>query len=112
MSTLDPSLDVQRAVTKEQQQYALQLRHKLAMESVGLVRTCLNVQRPMFEALLRMERDGMEGVVEQDLQQKLLHSKSFDLQLRMAKACMNFLDELNVLANEAIELASKEKLNG
>lgn len=93
---------------KEQHQYALQLRHKLAMELVGLIRTCLNVQRPMFEALLNAEQQASGSTHHQ----AILHGKSFALQIRLVKTCLKFLNKLDSLAEEAILLAEREKFNG
>lgn len=95
--------------------YELTLRHKLAMESVGLVRTALNVQRPAFERLLEAEQTIATGVLRNDGDTEWLNhlkaDKSFGLQLRFAKECLEFLNKLDALADETIELAAKEKLN-
>jgi hypothetical protein len=91
---------------QEQHQYAMQLRHKLAMESIGLIRMVLNVQRPVFEALLNAEPQ----VFNSSPHREILHDKSFAMQLRLVKAAMRFLRELDALANETIELAAKEKV--
>jgi hypothetical protein len=98
--------------TKEQADYALKLRHKLAMESIGLIRTCLHVQRPVFDAMLDLERDGLGGIVDRGMRETMLHSKSFNLQLRMVKLCVAFLNDLDGLADEVVALVEKEKLNG
>ena len=92
----------------EQHRYAMQLRHKLAMESVGLIRTCLNVQRPVFQALLEAEKEAHDD----SQHSAILHDKSFSMQLKLVKACLKFLDELDVLAEEVMDLAAKEKYNG
>jgi len=96
--------------------YELTLRHKLAMDSVGLIRTTLNVQRPAFERLVEAEQilRGEASIlsvssVDKDWANEVRHSKSFDLQLRFAKICLRFLDELDGLAEETIDLAAKEK---
>ena len=98
--------------------YELTLRHKLAMDSVGLIRTTLNVQRPAFERLLEAERvlRGEATVlatsgVDRDWATEVQRSKSFDLQLRFAKICLRFLAELDELADETIALAAKEKMH-
>ena len=104
---LDPATGLDQP-TKEQQQYALQLRHKLAMESIGLVRTCLNVQRPVFDALLELERNSM-GVIDSSLHQNLLHNKSFALQMRLVKLTASYLDELNAISEEVICCAERER---
>ena len=78
------------------------------MESVGLIRTCLNVQRPMFEALLNAEQQAGGSTNHQ----AILHSKSFALQIRLVKTCLKFLNKLDSLAAEAVMLAEKEKFNG
>ena len=96
--------------------YELTLRHKLAMDSVGLIRTALSVQRPAFERLLEAERVLRNEAsvlsvssVDKDWANEVRHSTSFDLQLRFAKMCLRFLDELDGLAAETIDLAAKEK---
>ena len=96
--------------------YELTLRHKLAMDSVGLIRTALGVQRPAFERLLEAERVLRNeasvlsvSATDKDWVNEVRHSASFDLQLRFAKVCLRFLRELDELADEAITLAAKEK---
>lgn len=94
--------------------YELSLHHKLAMDSVGLARTLLKVQRPAFERLLEVEHLAQQGVLAANADHEWLnalrHEKSFAMQLRFAKACLEFLEKLEVLADETIELAAKEKM--
>jgi hypothetical protein len=99
--------DVRFSTKEEEHRYALQMRHKLALESVGLIRTCLHVQQPVFEALINAEEEISGG----SDHQAILHDKSFALQLRLVRTCLRFLDELDTLAEEVISLAHKEKFN-
>ena len=89
------------------------IKNKMAVQSFSAVRTLLNVHRGRYEALVASEaamRDlGIEdptgGRVPKD-------EKSYSILKRMAQATLKYLDELNELADEAIELAAKEHRNG
>lgn len=82
-------------------------RHALAMQAIGLIRTALHLQRSTYEALIQSAETS------NDLVDRLPRSGrvSFDLQVRMAKVALRCLHELDVLANETIELAISEREN-
>jgi hypothetical protein len=79
-------------------------RHALAMEAIGLIRTALHLQYPVFTGLINASevaghRDGLDATGQ----------KSFDLQVRMAKAAITFMHQLDALADETIELMIAER---
>ena len=93
----------QHVVLDEKHRVEATRRHALAMQAIGLIRTALHLQRPVFEALINAERAT-------DLVGGLSHAgrKSFEIQLRMARAAISFQNELDVLAEEVLETREKE----
>ena len=83
------------------------LKHALAMEAIGLIRTALHLQRPTYEAIIDAWGGGSDGLAE-ELPPR--GRRSFDLQVRMAKAAIGFMHELDALADEVIALAHKENM--
>jgi hypothetical protein len=81
------------------------LKHALAMEAIGLIRTALHLQRPVFDALISAQTNS------NDLIDRLPPAgrESFDLQVRMATAAIDFMHELDALADVAIELAHRRR---
>ena len=82
------------------------LEHKMAMEAIAMFRSLLGQHRPQFEALIEAERDmhNFGGVVfNPTLFRDMLQSKSFALQIRMVKAALVFLDEIDAVAKELPE---------
>lgn len=92
----------------ERQRLDATRRHALAMEAIGLIRTALHLQRPVFEALIEAERGARDLVGGLPAGGR----RSFDIQVRMAKAAISFMHELDALADETLELAQKEKRDG
>ena len=86
--------------SKEEFQRALALRHQLAMNSIGLIRTCIHVQEPVFSAFLDVSRNHFKSP-----------NKSLELQTRMVKAVLDCMNDLDALAEEVLELIQKEKTN-
>ena len=82
------------------------LKHALAMEAIGLIRTALHLQRSTYEAIIDAWGGGSDGLAEE---LPTSGHKSFELQVRMAKAAISFMHELDALADEAIALAHKER---
>ena len=98
--------------TPEQRRYELTLRHKLAMESIGLIRTALHVQRPALERLIAAQDEFVGDMITDSSGAGLmLRSKSLQLQIRMAGLALAFLTDLDAVADEALHLAEKEKAN-
>lgn len=100
------------AEAQEARRYEYALRHKLAMESIGIIRTALHVQTPAFQRLIDAEHELRTAAAEQSGHAAMRYDKSFALQVRMAKTMLRFLSELDALADEAIALAEKEKIDG
>jgi hypothetical protein len=92
--------------------YELTLRHKLAMESIGLIRTALHVQRPALERLIAAKDQLVGDMITDNAGPALmLRSQSLALQIRMAKLALAFLHDLDAIADEVVHLAAKEKAN-
>jgi hypothetical protein len=84
--------------------------HRMAMEAIGMFRMMLGQHRPQFEALLKAKRDmdSFGGLLDPTLYRDMLHSKSFDQQIRLVTAAIKFLDEIDAVANE-VEAAETAK---
>jgi len=76
--------------------------HQMAMEAIGLFRVMLGQHRPTFEALVKAERDMHDfgGMIDPTLYRDMLYSKSIKQQLRLVKAAIMFLDEIEAVATE------------
>lgn len=72
------------------------------MEAIGMFRHMLGQHRPAFEALLKAERDmhNFGGLIDPTLYRDMLYSKGFKQQLRLVKAAVKFLDEIEAVAAE------------
>lgn len=110
--TLDLPDSVRSADPDTVRRYEWTLRHKLAMESIGLVRTLIRVQAPAFQRLLDAEQELRTAQAQNSGHAGILYDKSFALQVRMAKTALRVLAEFDALADEAIDLAAKEKPHG
>ena len=76
--------------------------HQMAIEAIALFRQLLGQHRPQFEALVKAEQDlhSFGGLIDPTLYRDMLYSKSLKLQLRMVKAALIFLDEIDAVAKE------------
>ena len=76
--------------------------HRMAMEAIGLFRAMLSQHRPQFEALVKAEEDmhSFGGLINPTLYRDMLYSNSLKLQLRLVKAAIVFLDEIDTVAKE------------
>ncbi len=76
--------------------------HRMAMQAIGLFRNMLAQHREQFEALVKAERDmhNFGGMIDPTLYRDMLHSDSIKQQLRLVKAALAFLDEIDAVAAE------------
>ena len=79
--------------------------YKMAMEAIGMFRLMLGRHRP--EALLKA-MDNFGGLSDPTLNRDILHSKSFEQQIRMVEAALKFLDVIDAVASE-VESAETAK---
>lgn len=75
----------------------------MAMEAIALFRHMLGQHRPAFEALIDSERymHNVGGLIDPTLYRDMLYSKSLKMQLRLVRAAIAFLDEIDAVAKEA-----------
>lgn len=76
--------------------------HQMAMEAIGMFRLMFGQHRPAFAALLKAERDmhNFGGMLDPTLYRDMIYSKSFEQQIRLVKAALKFLDEIEAVAKE------------
>ena len=77
--------------------------HQSAMDTVlGPVRIMLGAHRLHFEAVLEAERHAhsVGHILDPTLYRDMIQSKSFGQQLRVMKAAIAFLDELDAVERE------------
>lgn len=76
--------------------------HQVAMQAIGLMRHMLGQQREHFESLLKAERNmhDVGGLLDPTLYRDMIYSKGFAQQIRLVKAALAFLDELDAVAAE------------
>jgi hypothetical protein len=76
--------------------------HKMAMEAIGIMRSLLSQHREQFDKLLKAESDmhNFGGMLDPTMYRDMLYSKSFGQQLRLVKAAVAFLDEVDAVAKE------------
>ena len=76
--------------------------HKAAMEAIGFTRQILGQHREQFDALLKSENymHNVGGLLDPTLYRDMLYSNSFRLQIRLVKAAVAFLDEVDAVAKQ------------
>lgn len=76
--------------------------HVMAMQAVGLVRSILEPQRAHFEELLEAERNmhNVGFVLDPTLYRDMIHSKSFERQMKLVRAALAFLRETDEVVVE------------
>jgi hypothetical protein len=84
--------------------------HRMAMEAIGFMRQILGQHRGQFETLLEAEQrsHSMGMILDPTLYRDMIYSKSFAQQIRLVKAAVAFLNEVDAVANE-IESAETAK---
>lgn len=92
--------------------YELTMRHTLAMEALPLVLTLLLANKDALERLLDAERElEADLLLDSSGPGRILHDRSFRLQIRIAKLLLGFIDQIVPLQQEIIQFAAKEKTN-
>lgn len=81
------------------------INHKMAMDAIGLAAQLLTPQAETLEALVKAERDmhSFMHITDPTFYKKALSSKSLALQVRMAKAALAFIVEIQSVKDELDE---------
>lgn len=76
--------------------------HRMAMEAIGMMRMILARHREQFETLLKAEQDmhNFGGLIDPTLYRDMIYSESFKQQIRLVRAAMAFLKEVDAVAAE------------
>lgn len=76
--------------------------HRIAMQSIGMSRLMMSQYQAHFERLIksRQDMDSFGGLIDPTLYQDVLQSKSLEQQLRLVRAALAFLSEVNAVAGE------------
>lgn len=75
---------------------------KMAMEAIGFFRQMLGQHRGEFEKLLKAKNDmdNFGGLLDPTLYRDMIYSKQFKQNLRLVRAALTFLDEIDAVAAE------------
>lgn len=89
----DPGLKYRGKVSPE---------HKMAMEAIGMMRMMLGQHREQFEKLIEAEGNmhSFGGMLDPTLYRDMIYSKSFKQQMRLVRAAVTFLKEIDAVAAE------------
>lgn len=76
--------------------------HKMAMDAIGFMRQILGQHREQFDALLKSEQHmhSVGGLLDPTLYRDMIYSKSFEQQMRLVRAAVAFLKEVDAVAAE------------
>lgn len=76
--------------------------HRLAMEAIGMARMMLDQHRERYEVLIkaRSDADAFGHILNPTLYRDMIHSKSFEQQMRLVRAAQAFLRETDAVAKE------------
>lgn len=71
--------------------------HKMAMEAIGMLYQVLNQHRKQFEELIESERNmhTVGAILDPTLYRDMLYSRSFAQQMRLVRAAVAFLKEVD-----------------
>lgn len=85
-----------------QTQAEVDMRHKAAMDAIGLLGQLLQMHRPAMEALVKSHRDmdSFGAILNPTLYRQMIYSKSLDQQLRLVKAALSFMAVLDEVKAE------------
>jgi hypothetical protein len=77
-------------------------RHKMAMDAIGFMHQVLSPHREQFETLVKATRDmhSIGVILDPTLYRDMLYSKSFDQQIRLARAALTFLRDVDAVKAE------------
>lgn len=81
--------------------------HAMAMDAVGLAAQLLTTQADTLAALIKAERDmhNFMHITDPTFYKQAMSSKSLALQVRMARAALAFINEIQGVKNELSEAA-------
>lgn len=76
--------------------------HKMAMDAVCFMRQLLGPHREQLQKLIDSERQmhSVGHILDPTLYRDMIYSKSFEQQMRLARAALAFLDEADAVAAE------------
>jgi hypothetical protein len=76
--------------------------HQAAMAAIGIMRMMLNQHRAHFDELLESERraHSIGAILDPTLYRDMIQSKSFAQQIRLVRATVAYLKELDEVAAE------------
>jgi len=79
--------------------------HKMAMDAIGMAAFLLAPNRPAIERFLEAERQShtIGLILDPTLYRDQIQSKNFALQVRIAKAALAFLREIDAVGGELIK---------
>jgi hypothetical protein len=77
--------------------------HRMAMEAIGFAAQILTPQAEQLGKFLEAERTSHSSlhITDPTLYRDMINSKNFDLQIRMARAAMSFILEIQKIKEEA-----------
>lgn len=76
--------------------------HKMAMDAIAFSRQLLEPQAEHLRALLKAEQHAhaIGHITDPTMYRDMIYSKSFAQQIRLARAALAYIDELNAVAEE------------
>lgn len=80
--------------------------YRMAIEAISFARLTMRLHRDSYETLIKAENDmhNYAGLLDPTLYRDMLKSKTFPLQIRMVKAALKFLDEIDAVNAEVDKL--------
>ena len=74
--------------------------HRVSMEAIGFARLLLAQHRAGYDAFIKAEQDmhSFGGMFDPTLYRDMLYSQSFKQQVRLVKAAVAFLNEVDAIA--------------
>ena len=76
--------------------------HLAAMQAIGMMWQLLGQHREQFDALLKAENDmhNFGGLIDPRLYRDMIYSESFKQQIRLVKAAVAFLKEIDAVKEQ------------
>lgn len=76
--------------------------HKMAMQAIAFMRQILGQHREQFDKLIASEQHmhNVGGLLDPTLYRDMIYSDSFKQQMRLVRAAVSFLNEVDAVAAE------------